>query len=198
MEYRKAELADLGAVYTLVQGAIGKAYPLYYPRPVVDWFLGWHDPERIMADIGAGKVRVLVADGTPIGTGTCDGCQLSRIFIEPAYQRKGYGTLLMDQLEAEVAQGHYGAILDSSLPSGRFFQQRGYRTVAHESLELRSPNQEVTAVLAWEVMEKPFAAPAQEPAPAEAAAAAGRPGANVVEISAEAADVMKQLPQMPF
>ena len=199
LEYRRAAMADLGAVYAITQSTIGAVYPLYYPRPVVDWFLGWHDPDRIMADLSAGKVRLLTLGGTPIGTATCDGCHLTRIFVEPAYQRKGYGSFLLDSLEAEVGQqGHYGAVLDSSLPSGRFYQQRGYRTVAHESLEIRNPNQEVAAVLTWEVMEKPFAAAAQEPTVSATAAETGRPGANVVEISAEAADVMKQLPQMPF
>ncbi len=136
VEYRKAELPDLGTVFTISQAAIRAIYPYFYPQAAVDWFAEHHSCEHILADITAGRVRLLEANGMPVGTGTIDGNRLLRVFVAPEHQQKGYGTRLLAQLEKEVGRVHPTAILDSSLPAGRFYQNRGYRTRSHEFFDI--------------------------------------------------------------
>ena len=178
VEYRKAELPDLGTVFTISQAAIRAIYPYFYPQAAVDWFAEHHSCEHILADITAGRVRLLEANGMPVGTGTIDGNRLLRVFVAPEHQQKGYGTRLLAQLEKVVGRVHPTAILDSSLPAGRFYQNRGYRTRSHEFFDIEDKYGLLLATLAWEVMEKPLR---EQAAPAVAAAGAnptGQPAAS--------------------
>lgn len=234
MEYRKAELNDLGSVFSIAQAVIRDIYPYFYPAAAVQWFAAQHDCESILADITAGRVRLFEVHGTPVGTVTIDGNRLLRVFVAPDQQRKGYGDRMLRFAEDEVAQAHDKVVLDSSLPSGRFFQTHGYRTRSHEVYDIEDGRGMLTAILAWEVMEKLLreaetpadkeptpeaaaptadAAPSPEtPAPEESTqepeapaapsiapeAAASSEGGATITISSDTANVMRQLPQMPF
>ena len=73
---------------------------------------------------------------------------------------------------------HPTVILDSSLPAGRFYQNRGYRTRSHEFFDIEDKHGLLLATLAWEIMEKPLR---EQAAPAVAAAGAnptGQPAAS--------------------
>ena len=192
MEYRKAWLDDLGSVFSIAQAVIRDIYPYFYPAAAVQWFAAQHDCERILADISAGRVRLLEAHGKAVGTVTIDGNRLLRLFVAPDQQRKGYGARLLRFAEKEVAQAHEKAILDSSLPAGRFLQGHGYRTRSHELYDIEDSHGMLTAILAWEAMEKPLreadAGPRVEPAPPVAAASEASPAPMPTEAAAQSVE----------
>ena len=82
-----------------------------------------------------------------IGTGTLDGDHIMRVFVSPQFQRQGIGTLIMDFLEAEIIKGHGAAWLESSLPAGKFYHNRGYITKGYEEYPLGNDK-----VLAYAIM----------------------------------------------
>lgn len=176
MKYRDAKLDDLGSVFSIAQANIRDIYPFFYPQAAVQWYADQHGCEAILADITAGRVRLLEERGTAVGTATIDGNRLLRVFVAPEQQRKGYGTRLLKLLEDEVGRAWSTVVLDSSLPAGHFFQARGYRTRSHELYDIEDKHGMLLATLAWEVMEKRLR-PAEGVA-SEAAKAVGSPSAS--------------------
>lgn len=150
MKYRKAGRQDLAAVMALICDTIYTVYPRYYPQGCVDFFLDWHSPDRVAASIEAGQVNLLLdSGGRLVGTGSQEGNYISRVFVRPEYQGRGYGRMILDRLEAAVGEAWSAVRLDASLPAVRLYERRGYRTVEHQSEETASG-----CVLVWDVMEK--------------------------------------------
>lgn len=94
MTYELAAIEDAKAVYEVVQHTIKSIYPKYYPREIVGFFCGHHSEETIEKDIKDGNVSVLKIDGNIVATGCFVDNHITRVYVLPEYQRKGYGTLI--------------------------------------------------------------------------------------------------------
>lgn len=84
-----------------------------------------------------------------VATGSADGNEITRVYVLPEFQKKGYGTRMMKELEQHVGKAYDRAVLDASLASCRMYEERGYRTLRHEQINLVNG-----VVLVYEVMEK--------------------------------------------
>lgn len=149
MKYIRASVEQEEVVYHLVQDTITAIYPKYYPQEVVDFFCQHHCRERICEDIKDGCVGVLWKDNHIIGTGCYKENHITRVYVKPGFQGKGYGTFIMQKLENEMALHHKKIYLDASLPACHFYENQGYKTVRHEKY-----NVENGIVLVYEIMEK--------------------------------------------
>ena len=138
MEYLKAKKEDLGQIYQLVQDTIQTVYPQYYPHEIVAFFSSLHSKEKIAADIESGCVRALFLDNCLIGTGTFSENHITRLFVLPGFQKKGYGSYIMQCLEEEISAKHNLVILDASLCATCFYEHKGYKTVSHNELSTAS------------------------------------------------------------
>lgn len=157
MEYIKAIEKDIDAVYELVNETIKAIYPKYYPAEVVDFFCKHHCKENIAKDIEDGRVGILVVDDAMVGTGCYKDNHITRVYVKPKYQGRGYGSYIMQCLEADIAKNHDSVELDASLPASHLYEKRGYKTVKHEKW-----NVENSVVLVYEIMEKPLASVATD------------------------------------
>lgn len=83
---RKADVKENDIITELARKTIEAVYPKYYPAGAVDFFLAHHKPEKILANIEAGKVYVLEENGVIAGTVTIDGNGITRLFVEPSRQ----------------------------------------------------------------------------------------------------------------
>ena len=124
-----AEEASAPLIAALVRRTVEEVYPRYYCREIVDAFRALHTPEAVGEDIRRGGVYGLWLDGMLIGTGTRLDSQITRVYVAPPFQGRGYGSRIMDRLEAEIARSHAAARLEASLPALRMYGRRGYRTV---------------------------------------------------------------------
>ena len=149
MEYRKAKIDELDIIYDIVQDAIQTIYPRYYPMEVVNFFLELHNQASIEKDILQGCVGVLMDHDKIVGTGCYKDDHITRVYVRPAQQKKGYGSYIMDQLEKIISQKYSKACLDASLPACHLYEQRGYQTITHGRHLL-----EHDVVLVYEIMEK--------------------------------------------
>ena len=146
-EVVKADMNMVFDIYELVHITIKDIYKKYYSDEAVKFFLELHSKENISADISEGKVYAAVHEHDVVGTGTLDGDHIKRLFVLPQFQEQGIGTRIMDFLEAEIIKD-YGAVwLDSSLPAGKFYHDRGYITKKYEEIQLENDK-----VLAYEIM----------------------------------------------
>lgn len=149
MEYIQAEKEDLLTVFNIVQDTIKKIYPKYYPEEVVEFFCTLHSKENIEKDICNHSVGLLINDGIVVGTGCYNENHITRVYVLPKYQKKGYGTYIMSMLEAKIAQKFQQVYLDASLPASHLYEKRGYVTKEHCEWEVEN-----SVILVYEVMEK--------------------------------------------
>lgn len=149
LEYRKATKEDAEEIYRLVQDTMTAIYPKYYPAEVVDFFCRFHSRKSIVTDIDRGTVHVLIRNKRMIGTGSYEDNHITRVYVDPDFQGKGYGSYLMRMLEEEIARRYDTVYLDASLPASHLHEKRGYRTMKHERLQVENG-----AVLVYEIMQK--------------------------------------------
>lgn len=149
MEYIKATDKNIESVFHIVQSTVKTIYPKYYPKEVVDFFCELHNRENIAADIENGNVGILVVNNQIVGTGSHDGNHITRVYVLPAFQGKGYGSFIMQCLEDEIT-GTYNVVqLDASLPACGLYEHRGYHTIKHEKWMVENG-----VILVYEIMEK--------------------------------------------
>lgn len=149
MKYIKATTKHKESIYQLVQDTIRTIYPKYYPQEVVDFFCEHHSKEKILKDIENGCVNMLLVDDVLVGTGSLKENHITRVFVAPKFQRKGYGNYIMNRLEDAISMQYDEVYLDASLSASQLYEHRGYKTVSHEKTKVKND-----AILVYEVMKK--------------------------------------------
>lgn len=149
MEYRKATLEDAQAVCDIVQGTKAAIYPHFYTQAVVDFFGRLHSIDNIEKDILEEKIDVLYIDGIMVGTGSRTDNHITRVYVCPEYEGKGYGSIIMQHLENDIFSKYSECELDASLPATLFYEHRGYRTVEHKKYDIGDGE-----VMIYEIMRK--------------------------------------------
>lgn len=149
MIYELATKENLQDVYDVVQLTIKTIYPKYYPTEVVNFFCEHHSEGAILKDIENGYVSVLKVDGKIIATGCFVENHITRVYVLPEYQKKGYGTFIMKNIEAQIAKNYDKAYLDASLPAAALYERLGFSTIKHEKYPVENG-----VILAYEIMEK--------------------------------------------
>jgi len=130
VKMRKFERADLAEVKNLIDQTIGACYRGVYCAEAVQFFKDWHCIDRILADAEEGYTVVAKQGGQVIGTGTIVGNEIKRVFVDPAFQNRGLGRLIMRELEGRAILMGIGVVnLDASLPSKKFYDSLGYITL---------------------------------------------------------------------
>lgn len=149
MKIHLATGSDFDTVQEIVSSTISTVYSAFYPEDVVSFFLDHHGDDVIIRDLTDQNVYLLDIDGVSVGTGSIRGNEITRVFVKPEYQRKGYGTLIMQDLESIVARSSSIVRIDSSLPGYGLYLKLGYRPIAYRMIS--TPNGQV---LCYHEMEK--------------------------------------------
>lgn len=149
MTYELATIEDLQAVYDVVQNTVKAVYPKYYPAEVVDFFCDFHNKKAILKDIENGNVGVLKVDGKIVATGCFVENHITRLYVLPEYQKKGYGTFIMKNIEDQISDKYEKVYLDASLPAVALYEKLGFSATKHERYPVENE-----AVLVYEIMEK--------------------------------------------
>lgn len=149
MIYELAKSEDLENIYDVVQRTIKAIYPKYYPAEVVDFFCGHHNKEAISKDIENGCVGVLRIKDKIIATGCFVKNHITRVYVLPEYQKKGFGTFIIKNIEVQISERYDKAYLDASLPAAALYEKLDYKTVKQERYTVENG-----VILTYEVMEK--------------------------------------------
>ena len=130
---------DLQAVKRLIHKTIDISYHEVYPEEAIECFKDYHSEKHILNDARDGYTIILQANGKIIGTGTLLGTNIRRVFIDPSYQHKGFGKLVMYQLEERAAREEICVLdLSSSLVSKRLYDSLGYVTKKRDYIQVRN------------------------------------------------------------
>ncbi len=136
MNIRQATESDFESVKKITQETIHEVYPKYYPAGAVKFFSEHHADEKIIRDINAGIVYLVVTDdGVPAGTVTLTENEIDRLFVLPEFQGKGYGRALLDFAEERIAASYDVIILHASLPAKNVYLKRGFREVDYLKID---------------------------------------------------------------
>lgn len=152
VKYIKATPDMAEAVHNILHTTIKTVYPNYYPKEVVDFFCAHHSMEHIAEGIASGNMGVLTDGETIVGTGCHFENQITGVYVLPEYQGLGYGTTIMDHLEAKIFESYDTVALDASLAAVFLYEHRGYKTVGHGKYDLENG-----VKLVYEIMEKKLA-----------------------------------------
>ena len=144
-----ASLEDADWIFELVQTTVKGIYPKYYLPEIVDMFCEYHNVQKIKEDIVAKKTYKMMVDDAIVATGSIDGNHINRVYVLPEYQRKGYGSYIMSELEKIIAKNYDTVGLDASLSACRLYEKLGYRTVKHGVWECADG-----VIQVYEIMEK--------------------------------------------
>ncbi|MBE9908866.1 GNAT family N-acetyltransferase [Enterococcus casseliflavus] len=147
VEFRKAKKIETMAIHQLVQRTIKATYPKYYPEEVVSFFEDLHNEKKIFKNNSARNIWVLCDGSTIIGTCTCIGNIIMRLFVSPEAQNQGYGTLMLNRIENLIFQKHDFVVLEAVVSAARMYERRGYRTINHEKLIISE-----SAIVTYEIM----------------------------------------------
>lgn len=149
MIYKLATKENVEDVYNIVQHTIKTIYPKYYPTEVVDFFCELHNKDAIAKDIENGHVKILEVDDKMIATGCFVENHITRVYVLPEYQKKGYGTYIIKNMETEIMDKYDKVNLDASLPAAALYEKLGFTTVKHEKHPVENG-----VILVYEIMEK--------------------------------------------
>lgn len=136
-------------VAEIVETTILHIYPKYYPKGAVQFFLNLHCEEHIKAAMEREEVYLFLLEGKVIGTGSIRGNEICRLFILPEYQKKGYGSKLMDVLEEKVFEKYLFIHIDASFPAENMYLKRHYQISSYEQIKTENGD-----FLCYHVMEK--------------------------------------------
>lgn len=143
-------LADNPAIVSgIVEKTIQNVYPYYYPSGAVQFFLDLHSEPRIEEVMSSEEIYLAMVQGNIIGTGSIRKNEICRLFILPEYQRKGYGSGLMDLLEARIFENFPKVHVDASFPAENMYLKRGYQIASYEKIETENGD-----FLCYHTMEK--------------------------------------------
>lgn len=133
----------------IVEKTIQKVYPHYYPLGGVQFFLDLHSEVRIEEVMSYEEIYLVVVRGNVVGSGSIRKNEICRLFILPEYQGKGYGSRLMDLLEARIFENYPNVHVDASFPAESMYLKRGYQITSYEKIETENGD-----FLCYHTMEK--------------------------------------------
>jgi len=128
-ELRLLRPGDVPAVQSVIYRTIDACYTGVYPGSAVAFFKQYHSQENIEQDAAAGRTFVLELGGRIVGVGALARSTIKRVFVDPEFQHRGFGTLIMARLEQEArVLGVTAVDLHASLPSKRLYEFLGYQS----------------------------------------------------------------------
>lgn len=156
MEFKLAGKQDMEQVYGLVQETIKAVYPKYYLKEIVEMFCEYHSRDNILRDVEDLNTYILLENSVIIGTGTKKENHITRVYVLPKFQKKGYGTFIMRRLEDMIRERYDYADIDASLPACSLYAHLGYQTVDHGILECKNGVVQVYEIMKKQLENKPM------------------------------------------
>lgn len=139
IKLREFRRDDLEALKSLIYKTVEVSYADVYPDEAIAYFKDYHSEENILSDAREGYIVILELNEKIIGTGTLLDTNIRRVFIDPSYQQKGFGKLVMHKLEERALEKGISILdLSASLVAKRFYDSLGYITQKEDYIPLEN------------------------------------------------------------
>ncbi len=138
IKIREFRPPDLQKVLGLIWKTINTCYPAVYSPEAITYWEDIHTEEKISEDAEKGCILVLEINRCIVATGTLLGHRISRVYVQPDRQGRGFGKLIMQELENKARQkGLKEVKLYASLVSKKFYDAIDYETIREAFLEIK-------------------------------------------------------------
>jgi N-acetylglutamate synthase-like GNAT family acetyltransferase len=131
MNIRKFKKSDAERISEIIWAALDINNSKDYGSDVLHFMKKEYTSEHIRAL--SQKRTFLVAEdvGGIIGVGGLEGGHICSVFVDPSYQGKGAGSLIMQKLEFLAKKKSSSVFLHSSLTAKSFYNKIGYSDKEH-------------------------------------------------------------------
>ena len=136
MYIRKANETEFDVIRSITVNTIATVYPHYYPKGAVEFFLGLHNDVAIKKDLADNKIYVAMIEDKIIATVTIDQNEINRFFVSADYQKHGYGSQILDEIEKTIFEKYDFIQLHASLPGKSLYLKRGYQPIEFRKKEV--------------------------------------------------------------
>lgn len=127
---RKAEEADAERIHELHDDSVRKICHAVYSPEIIEGWLKNRTPERYLARMQASEMYVAEMEGKIIGFGRAVPGEIVAIYVDPAYVRRGVGTMLMKHGMKMANVKVPGVIkIDSTLNARPFYEAMGFKVL---------------------------------------------------------------------
>ncbi|MDD1964130.1 GNAT family N-acetyltransferase [Pseudomonas putida] len=124
---RKADSTDAPAISLIVEAALRKSNAQDYPPDVIEQVVQGFSPSQVLKLMSLRQVYVACIDTHVVATASLAGNTVRSVFVDPAYQRQGIGSLLMAAIESvAVKSGIERLRLPSSITAQGFYLSLGF------------------------------------------------------------------------
>lgn len=134
MEYVTAGPEHIDGIHHVMQSTIRAVYPKYYPTEVVDFFCQLHSRKHVQEGVESGNRDVLLDEGKVVGVGCADGNHITSVYVLPECQGQGFGSHILDCLEARIISGEV-VLTTSSVLTGASMEVSRRRQAPHHRKE---------------------------------------------------------------
>ena len=127
-DIRKAAAADVESVWEIRRAAILDQCPGYYPRDVLEVWVGGAPTDQFI-EVVERSIYLAVVDQKVVGTGMVDleTGQIDAVFVHPDCIGSGVGRAMMGYLERLARAAGLGELrLDATLNAARFYRACGF------------------------------------------------------------------------
>jgi len=140
---RKVIEADIEFLYDMLQDTINITYKDIYPTEAVKLFKDRYSRDHIIEFADNGYSVIAEYKGKIIGTGNLSNNHINQVYINPFFQNKGVGEMIVGKLEEKAKYDKIVTIdLEASINSRIFWESLGY-TVRKEDFVPLENNKEL-------------------------------------------------------
>lgn len=126
-----AEVEDAARLSTLIQRVIRVSNAVDYGAESAEITALNFSEERMVARLKKQHVLMYAADGMLVGTASFREGYIKSLFVEPDWQGKGVGGVLLAAIEAYVLErGLAELFVHSSITAHEFYLRKGYQDIS--------------------------------------------------------------------
>ena len=126
---RPFTIDDLRIIHQIIESHILHTYSKVYCDEITEFYKEYHSEQNILKDSELGTILILLVDDEIIATGTIVNNYINRMFVKPGFQNKGYGTVILSELEKMSDNKKKHIILDAVPGSEQFYIKNGYTLI---------------------------------------------------------------------
>ena len=131
---RKAKDSDIPDLVRHIHNTIKQCYPAIYSSEVVQFFLEYHNGKVVLDKVNNETVMVLFDHGKLVGTGYLNKDEIGGVYIDPQYQRKGYGSKIVKKLLNIAKTKNIETVwLDATPIAYKFYLILGFRLIEEKT-----------------------------------------------------------------
>jgi len=127
---QNADINNIYEIQSLIYHTIDNNFVKIYPQSVNSYLKSYHSIQSISDDIRNGYCIIGKINNSIVATGTLINNYIKSLYVNPLFQRKGIGSIIINYLEQYAINNNVKEILiDATIGSENFYVKLGYKII---------------------------------------------------------------------